>query len=182
MRSFDRALFVLCALSLMACGPDGETEPPPPEEPKQPFECSLGVERMGVYEAGGPQCEAELTLGFQGFLWFDVVVQAGPGAPKQGRAKLSVSVPAKSPFNSASPLVTFGQYESDGLRLSSHMQVFVSGQDPKELAGQVAQISVRFESETKECITTSQVLLVDNDDCIHTNDEPCEGTDVVFEE
>lgn len=181
MRSGNRSavgLGVVLALMLGCDASSGEVDAGSEPVERTPISCELGVLEGGAFTPAGKTVKAELTLGFQGFLWFDVVVRSEDGIPAIFKTKLSVTVQDTAPFNMAQPV----QFGTDSPPVSSGVHVFVTGQDPKLLAGKTAHIAMVLENKTHECTVEGDVMLVDDDNCVHTNDEPCEGTDVIFDE
>lgn len=185
MRSFERGAAILAAtLALVGAGcGDSTTEVPDAAAPAEDFACQIGVvDTAGAFHAATVAQRAELVLGFQGFLWFDLhLSSADTAAPTEVKALLSVELSGEDPFNVAQASMALTS-AADGTKRSGSVHVFVTGRNPDLLAGSVAKVGLRLEAPGLVCKTTGELTLVDDDDCVHTNDEPCDGTDIVFED
>ncbi len=161
-----RLLVSMMCLLVLGCGPnddDGEVE-------RVEFACTLGVagpDGTGFLPLDGV-AEAEITLGFQGFLWFSVRL-ASDDEPllEDNRVLYGAEIPGVDPFGAARPNLPPA---SDPIH-SEDLQVFVHG-EPSEYVGLNAVVTVRYEDATRFCLATGTVTLVDDDPCLHTGEEP----------
>ncbi len=138
--------------------------PPVDPGPGEPFACTLGL----VDEAGFRPMQAgeplELVLGFQGFLFVEAWIEAEAGAPRvhQGAVEL---VP-----DGHEPSSTTLRVELDDDDLSGPLTIFLEASDLEALTDLPASLAVRLQGDGAWCLATAQVLLVDDDACIHTTE------------
>lgn len=163
-------------LATIACAADGDGELAP--EDKTPFACELGVvDEDGEFVPGGADVRAELDLGFQGFLFVVTHVRASGEVPQVVEVTLSAAVDGGTPTGATiADLEMSG--ESQGKVLSDDLLVFFNSSTPAELAMRPLELVVRLESPTHICTVSAEFLMVDDDPCIHTGDDPiCPETD-----
>lgn len=157
------------AATLVACGPgdgtgDGDVE-------KAEFDCELGsVNIDGVFEPYSEQNRAELYFGFQGFLFLEAQVRVQQTL-STCQVTASLMVEDEDPMGGAQPAVAF-QHQEDGSMLSEDIVVFLPSSSASAWAGRTGTLSVRVEDASNRCVTSAEVLLVDDDPCIHSGDEP----------
>lgn len=170
-----RLLAAGCALLCAAAGCDGGSngggDGGTGTADKVEFACELGVLGEGgeFVEATG-QARAELNLGFQGFLFVVVRLRATGDVPATVEATTSVTVEGDAPIGAREPeldLVPDGE-----AFLSSDLLLFFNSDVPADLEGRTVELAVKLEDATRVCTATGNVLLVDDDPCIHTGDEP----------
>lgn len=135
-----------------------------------PFECTLGSldadDAFRPYAATGT---AELVLGFQGFLFVQARVLARDGPPVV-EAVASITVEGEEPAGSTQPGVHLEPV--DGGQLSDGILVFLPSSSVSAWEDRPATLAVRLQGEGQACVATADVVLVDEDPCIHTDDEP----------
>lgn len=180
MRSCNLHLLHLLAVALALAGCDGgsgagggdDDAGPPPDGAPSTFECEL-VERGadGAWAPLGPDARAELVLGFQGFLFVEVYVRATGPAPRRVDVILSVTIEGDAPYGGSQPETALTP-TADGAAVSEAIVVFFSSSSVGEYVDRTVEIAVKLEGDGASCTTTGRYLLVDDDPCIHTGDEP----------
>jgi hypothetical protein len=167
------ASVALCVLALALCGASCAPPPPPPEE-LTPIDCELGLWTEDVPFAAiadDGETPAEMIFGFQGFLWVDVALRCPTPGPATGAVALAVTTEDDRTFSASLPRVELD--EVDGVRLSEPIQVRLdNGEGPSALEGLHAEVSLRLEGDGYEATAIAGMLLVDEDDCIDTDEEP----------
>ncbi len=156
-----------------------EPDPPKPDggPPPGDFDCELGLrgEQLDSFVPLTESNEAELMLGFQGLAGFVMRVAMSPEAPTTVEALISVRITGQPP-NGSQALEIATSVLPDGRRLTRDLLVPANRGPLTDYAGQTAEVSVRVADSllhpTALCVATGQVLLVDNDQCIHTGQEP----------
>ncbi len=146
-------------------------------EPKV-MTCTLGGPRPAGTEGGVfvplvAGAEAELTLGFQGFVWIDISLQmdvsgdddarlalAGAGVAK---VALSVEIDGLGPTSSA---VT-GRFDANAI---TPLRLLLAPADVGKLKGRSATMALRASVAGLRCDASGSVVLRDDDACIHVDD------------
>jgi hypothetical protein len=156
----------LCIGTLCACGND-PTDPIDPA--KTEFACELGTpDADGAFVPLGPGAQAELVLGFQGFLIITLLVRAQAPAPDLVDITMSVTLEGADPFGN-SQLGTAIRSSADGL-LTDQIVIFLESSSVSFYQDRTADLALRLEDATRTCTVTGTVLLVDSDRCIHTDE------------
>ncbi len=164
MRSGELTLLVAL---LAGCPPVDDTDT---GIEKAPFDCTLGaLDADGVFVAYEESGEAELVLGFQGFLFLDARI-AAVDAPAVVTVVASVDVGDGEPSGVTQPEVPF-HATADGA-LSGEVLLFLPSGDVAAYTDRAATITARVEDASQRCVTQVEVTLVDRDPCIHTDDAP----------
>ncbi len=178
MRSSKRfipTVFVAATLSTVACpAGDGDGDGDGDGE-KGAFECELGIlDTDDAFVAAGDDTRAELELGFQGFLFVEVVVRAVGDVPSLVVASSRITVDGDAPTGQETPGV--GMAARKGGYMSDPVLLFFNSDTPADLADRWVDVVVKLEDEKHTCTAAGTLLLVDDDPCIHTGDEPiCPG-------
>jgi hypothetical protein len=165
-----RTVSVVSLVAPVTGCPAGDGDGDGDGDPEQ-FECELGIiDESGDFIPASEQTRAELDLGFQGLLFVEVAVRATGDVPGLVDALVSVTVEDEDPEGSVTngvPMNDQGEaYVSDPVLL------FFNSSIPAELQDRVAEIVIKLEDPARECTTDGLLLLVDDDPCIHTGDEP----------
>ncbi len=164
------ALLVILLLTSACPSDDKPTELDP--EDKEEFQCELGVlDENGDFIPASTQTPAELDLGFQGFLFVTTHVRATGEVPDTVKVTISTTIEGESPTGDTVPQLDMSA-ESEGKVLSDELLVFFNSSTPAELEHLGLDLSLRLESATHVCWVQGQLLMVDDDPCIHTGDEP----------
>lgn len=172
------ALALMAAVPVAACDTGGDDGGEPVE--LEPFECELvmagGEGELVSLEGGG---DAEMVLGFQGFLFVELFAAAsGEDVPDDVDVTMSVTVGSADPFGGTQNGVDFEAADGDGVRTTEQILVFFSGGSTGDYVGLEAIVTMRLRGDTHECLTTATVTLVDDDPCVHTGEEAiCPGDD-----
>ena len=61
---------------------------------------------------------------------------------------------------------------AEGVRVSDELLVFISAGQFAGLRDRVAQVDLRAESATRVCLASGELTLADDDECIHSGEEP----------
>lgn len=171
---FD-ALVMSAALVLCACPAgdgDGDGEG---DADKEDFACELGIlDADAVFLPAGGDTRAELELGFQGFLFVEIFVRAEGDVPARVEASSRVTVEGEDPTGEKTPDVEMAAWDSG--YLSDPVLLFFNSETPADLDGKTVEVVVKLENDSHACTATGAFLLVDDDPCIHTGEEPiCPG-------
>ncbi len=170
----------LCVLLLQLglAGCDSGSGSSEPEVPKTEFACELGLidADSKAFVAVTPGMRAELILGFQGFLFVEFLVRADEELlPASSTASFKVVIEGTLPTGATQPQVTVERVEQQKA-ITVPILLFLDGGDPSEFAGKEAEVTIRLEGPTTYCLVESKLLLVDDDPCVHTGEEPiCPG-------
>lgn len=157
---------VLSALSLaLLAGCPPEIEDPPVG--KAEFDCGIG-NHAGQDWAPLDGENAEMTLGFQGFLFVPFRLQA-TDAPAVLDAQMSLKPRGQDAIAGEQPQVLFTCEGS--ICLTPDVMFFLEGSSLDPYLGETADITVRIEDAAVYCITSAHVTLV-NDEC-DPNMESC---------
>jgi len=172
MAPFKLPFTVLIAAAVACTGGDG-TDGSTAE--KTDFDCVLGSTDVDTgFAPFSSQDRAELYFGFQGFLFLEVQVQSEEPVTNC-QVTTSINVDGEDPVGGMQPGVPFVS-QDDGSLLSDDIIVFMPSSSAAEWADRAATLSVRVEDATRVCVSSAEILLVDEDPCIHTDDEPiCPG-------
>lgn len=150
-----RSLALLVPL-LAGCPPE-IVEPP---LDKTEFACAIG-NHDGQEWAPLDEQNAEMTLGFQGFLFVPFRLQAAD-APAVLDAQMTLEVHGMDAIAGEQPQVMF---TCDGSTcLTPDVLLFLTGSSIGRYVGEKADMTVRVEDADRYCITTARVTLVD-DEC-----------------
>jgi hypothetical protein len=159
-----RSSELLALLMLAGCPPSG----PDDTDGKTPFACELGeFDLDGSLVSYADKGTAELVLGFQSLLFLQVRAVADDPPAKACNATLSIELEGDDPTGGEQPLV---EWHGDGL--SDELLFFLPSLAVSSYVDRSATLAVRLESEDAVCLAVSEVVLVDDDPCIHTGGEP----------
>jgi hypothetical protein len=168
------ALPLLCLLVAAACPPEGGDAGPPPST----FACELGA-------GGGPEgaftplsvdATTELQLGFQGLSFATVRVRAEGDVPEIVEAMLRAQFEGQEePLGAAQGGVEMHPAPGGAL-VSGDIHVPVNRGSFSEFVGREAEVALRVADDLRDpmrsCVTAGRLLFVDEDQCIHTGEEP----------
>lgn len=165
MRHSELVLLLPLLIAQDRCsGPSSSGEP-------KPFECELGLLVDDAFVPIGADTEVELQLGFQGFLIVELAARTREHRlPEIVEGSVSLTPEGMDPLGSTGlwvPLERDGDWE-----VSGPIQVFL---DPAQLGaypGLSAHVALRLEDPDHVCVVQADVVLVDDDPCIHTGAEP----------
>ncbi len=159
-------VFALCP----ACGPSDIPDPEPQKERRQ-FECGLGVMSNGVYSPLSSDTKLELELGFQGFLFVTLAVQADAVDASRFDCRYSAEIELEpEPIGGVQKGIEFVETPS-GASVAEYL-LFLDSSDKDRLIGQRVDLAARILNDTSECLVSGRGILVDDDPCIHTDAEP----------
>ncbi|MCP4872045.1 MAG: hypothetical protein GY898_25350 [Proteobacteria bacterium] len=152
---------------------------PGPNPPVTPFECELGLvledSDFSPIAADGTT-SAEMIFGFQGFLWVDVAIRGDEDSPSVADVAARIDIDGFEPLGRSIPAIVFDE-AGDGT-LSETVQVRLDNSEgPALYIGRPATFTLKVTGEFKETTCAATVLLVDDDPCIYTDDEPICGDD-----
>jgi hypothetical protein len=151
-------------LLLMACPPVPQDSDAPPLELEE-VDCELGQLQDEAFVPLQDGDEAELWLGFQGFL-FLLVRARSEEAPVHPTALFSLTLDGEESSSGSQPDLDF-----EGT-LSDEILVFLPSANVSAYEGRAASLAVRLQGPERTCLDTVEVQLVDLDPCIHTDAEP----------
>ncbi len=160
---------ILAICTLTSCNATIEEEPPP--TPTNEFQCELGTYTEMQFTPLDAGSEAELHLGFQGFLFFKLRVRAKGDVPSRVKSRANVQIGSDEP-TSASMGNTLFSADGAGSFLSGELNVFLTASKVKDYIGETAKLVVRSENDTHFCVIQGEFVLVDDDPCIHTGEQP----------
>ncbi len=163
----------LMAAALAGCGgPDGGGDDGAADAAvARTMRCELGRERGGAFVPLGEDDRAELVLGFQGFLFFEVNVRTSLPAPTKADALFSVTLDDRAPFG-ATQIDTWITSGAEGHAMSDAVIIFLDGSGVGAYTGKTAEVAIRLDGEGATCTASGRVRLVDEDPCVHTGDTP----------
>jgi hypothetical protein len=144
-------------LLLLAGCPPAITEPP---ADKTEFACVIGT-HDGLDWAPLDGENAEMTLGFQGFLFIPFRLSADD-APTNISVELNLQIAGMDPISGEQPTVVF--HCADGACLTGDVLMFLTGSTLGRYLGKTGDLTIRAQDATRYCITTARVTLVD-DEC-----------------
>jgi hypothetical protein len=160
-------------LLLLGCPPDGDTDEPSEESVE--YDCELGTvdDETGVYSPLASDQELELVLGFQGFLFVSLWVRQQDEAAPVCMVNAAVTPDDMGPMPTQQPI----DFVHDGTGyISREVVLFLESATPSLYEGDSAQIDVRVTEPGRHCLASATVKLVDNDACIHSDEDPiCPG-------
>ncbi len=151
-------------LLLLGCPPVLQDSDPQPVELEE-VDCELGQLQDEAFTPLQDGDEAELWLGFQGFL-FLLVRASSDQPPAHPTALFSLSLEGEDPSSGSQPDLDF-----DG-SLSDEILVFLPSANVSAYEGRSGSLAVRLQGAERTCLDTVEVRLVDLDPCIHTDTEP----------
>lgn len=171
MRSCD-----LLPLAMLLAGCPETDDTGDTHDEVESYACVVGaLDADGAFVPYATSGQAELVLGFQGFLFLEARILADD-APALVRVTASLAVGDDTPSGVTQPDVPFEATAAGDL--SGEVLLFLPNAEVASFVGQPAAISLRAEDDERSCVTTADVTLVDLDPCIHTDDEPiCPGDD-----
>ncbi len=163
-----RSSTMLGLLMFVGCGGGGPG--PGPEKELVEATCTLGaLDAEGAYDLFDDADTAELILGFQGFLFLSTRISSTE--MDECTAITSIEMAGVEPTGGSQPALAF----SSGV--SGELLFFLPTSNIASYIDQPATLAVRLEDDTHFCIATANVVLVDEDPCIHADDSDiCGGT------
>lgn len=166
---------LLLTLLLAACAPSSVVD----DADLEPFDCELGaLDAEMAWQPLTVGSKLELQLGFQGFLLVDIYARTATAL--QGALSAAVSLTPEGMDPLGHPEVRF-QLLPDGDAYVSDppLQVFLDAARLGTYVGKSATIAVRITGDGHRCTRDVEVVLADDDPCIHSGDgEPiCPGDD-----
>ena len=152
---------------LMACGGGGPE--PKPDVPLTEVSCALGaLDENDQYQLFSEQSNAELILGFQGFLFLSTHISSAEMS--ECTAITSIEMVGVEPSGGSQPELPFAG------ELSGELLFFLPTSNIASYVDQPATLAVRLEDDIHFCVATAEVTLVDLDACIHADDgDICPG-------
>lgn len=171
------------AAALVACTACDTPDPDKPDPAEVvTFECDLGfLGDDGRFVDFDSSSRAEMTLGFQGFLFVDARVRTTEPL-STADAVISIQVEGGGQNGATQAGVGFSQ-QADSTRLSDEVLIFLPTSNVAEHLDHTAELAIRVVGPDGSCVDSVTVLLVDDDPCIHTDDEPiCPDDDTGAEE
>ncbi len=169
------AAFALAALLPLLAAADCPGPVPPPE----PFDCTIGLvteESDFAPLADDGTTTAEMIFGFQGFLWIDVAIAGDADCPTVGDVSARVDIDGFDPLGRTISGVAFAA-EGDG-RISEVVQVRLdNAEGPSRYEGRSTTVTLKVTGEGaggegREAVCAGTLVLVDDDPCIHTDEDP----------
>lgn len=157
MPSSERIVLLALVAPLLGTGEcgGGDTDLDPDLDP---FECQLGtVDANGAHVVLAPGDPVELVLGFQGFLYVELLVSS-PDAPDQANATMSITVDGFDASSGEQPQVRF--HDGGDGAVTDRILLFLTSGTLDGYTGRAARIAVKLEGETKGCIVAEDVVLV----------------------
>ena len=142
--------------------------------PDGEFACEIGFgDEDGSYVVASDYGDAELILGFQGFLFVELRVRAEEDSPSPVQVRMSMEVEGEPPFDGSQPDVEL-EDQVDGTRVSEEIVLFLPSNDVGLFKGKTARVVMRLDAPVSHsrCTTERYVTLADDDPCIHTGGEP----------
>ncbi len=167
-----RGQMCIAATAFVASGcPSGDGDGDGDGDEKTEFDCEVGAMDMdGNFVLASETTRAELDLGFQGFLFVEVRVRAKGDVPGLVDAATKVTLAGEDPTGDTTPDVAM---KKDGdWFMSDPVLLFFNSSTPADMADRLADVVVKLENSSHECTASGPVLLVDDDPCIHTGEEP----------
>jgi len=156
-----RSLLIVLALLAAGC-----PTAPDPEE----FTCALGFSSEDGFVPLGDAPRGELVLGFQGFLFVTTRLHTAAEITGEFEVLTSVEPTGGEVFGGVQARVTWSADASGWA--SDEVLVFFDDGNVAAFVGREATIALRARNDTDFCVATADVLLVDDDPCIHTDAEP----------
>jgi hypothetical protein len=168
----------LLGLLFLACGRGNPDTGIDTNGPEREFACEIGFpDEDGTYVVAPDYGDAELVLGFQGFLFVRLLVRAEENSPSLVEVRMSMEVDGEPPFDSSQPGVEFKE-QGDSTQVSEEILLFLPSNNVSQFKGKTARIVMRLDAavNASRCTTERYVMLADEDPCIHTGSEPlCPG-------
>lgn len=160
-----RASVLVLAALLLGCPPA-----PDPEE----FACTFGFSDGDGFVELGDDPRGELVLGFQGFLFVTARLKTSEAVTGEFEVLTSVEPEGGETFGGVQPRVT---WSDDGV--SDEVLLFFDDGNVAAFVGRSATLALRARNDELFCVASAEVVLVDDDPCIHTDAEPIcpEGDD-----
>ncbi len=160
---------------LLACGATTDDTGVVTADPT--FDCSLGLlDDEDVFEPLTGVADAELVLGFQGFLFVRFALRRDAAGPEPLTVVIALESEASDPFSSTQPEVTWR--EQDSAWRTDELLLFLPDANTAAWTDVGGDVALRADHPDGSCTVTGRVTLVDDDPCIHTGDEPiCPGDD-----
>ena len=160
-------------LVLAGCG--GAVEDTAVETAEPTFACEPGLlDDDGGFAPLAGTTDAELVLGFQGFLFVRFSLQSDVEGPAPLTVVMALEADASEPFSSTQPEV--GWFEQDGRWRTDELLLFLPDANTAAWTGVEGAVAIKAEHPDGTCLVTGRIRLVDDDPCIHTGEEPiCPG-------
>ena len=174
MRSSDSIVCLAALLIVAGCpGPEPEPNPPPPN--KTEVACTIGLpDDSGTFAPMRHHEDAELVLGFQGFLFFEIHVRASSVATGRADVSASATVDGEDPNGTNQRDVLVEQ--SGDTAVSEKVLIFLDSSNIAEFEHRNCDLRLRMDGDTWTCTATAAVKFIDEDPCIHTDADPiCPG-------
>jgi len=147
----------------LAC--TGAEDTGPGESEGTTFACELGVPTPE--QGWQPLVDTlEMEMGFQGFVLAQLQLKVDDTAPSPLTATMMVEPEGTDAVSGSQPLV----YVSDGV--TDPILVFFTSNYISYYVDRRARVAVRVQSGNASCAVEGTAVLVDEDPCLHTGDQP----------
>ena len=135
------------------------------------YACELGVpDADRDFQPLTADTPLELVLGFQGFLFVELMVRTEAEPPEQCEALMSLAADGRDPTGVSQPVTGFTT--AGGVSTSEPLLLFLPDADVGGWTGRYADIAVKIVDAERECLVMGAGYLVDDDPCLHTGSEP----------
>ncbi|MBM4364726.1 MAG: hypothetical protein FJ102_00815 [Deltaproteobacteria bacterium] len=128
------------------------------------FACELGVPTEAGWQPLASTLEME--MGFQGFVLAQLQLKVADDAPSPLTATMVVEPEGTDAVSGSQPLV----YVNGGI--TDPILVFFTSNYISYYLDRSARVAVRVSAENASCAVEGAAILVDEDPCMHTGDEP----------
>ena len=112
----------------------------------------------------------ELVLGFQGFLFVELMVRTEVTPPEHSEALMSLAADGRDPTGVSQPVTGFTT--DAGTSTTEPLLLFLPDSDVGGWTGRYADVAVKIVDAERECLVLGAGYLVDEDPCLHTGGEP----------
>lgn len=147
-----------------ACGPPGA---PDAKSCGNTIEVAWGTGESGTFTPFAENQDAELVLGFQGFLFIASTLRVEGSETQSAGVVFTISVDGEDTFTSNSGQTAL-ETGGDGYFYSEEVRAFFNELPLATLVGKAATIQVGVTIDDCVATTSATVHLVDNDACIDT--------------
>ena len=179
-RNGARAALCVCLANLAAaCSEGGKTDGGVSEDagPAVPVECELGIPNEdGAFTSiaatsSSALVRSEIRVGFQNFVFLQFMARIATTATKDASAAMVIHVDGEEPDSSAQRGIRVKRQPS-GPMLADDIRLLLDVDRYVNWVGKNADITIKLDGPGWTCTMQGRVKLIDEDHCIHTDQEP----------
>ncbi len=141
----------------------------PPEDTVSGPTCTIGKIKDGQFIAWPDGADAEMVVGYQGYLFVHVQVADFSGILRKPKARMTATCKGQEPSVTSRWRADMSQQE-DGSTVSELIELWLFPALRTEFEGQLGSLSVELDQDGEICSASVNVRYVDDELCKHFED------------